>query len=65
MYEAIYQIARNTEYKPQEQYYGLAPSDTTYRLENLLSGEIREAKDFETILRSLARDHGFYLRPVK
>lgn len=29
------------------------------------TGEIREARDLEAILRSLVREHGFYLRPVK
>lgn len=28
------------------------------------TGEIREARDLETILRSLVRDYGFYLRRV-
>ena len=28
------------------------------------TGEIREARELETILRSLVREHGFYLRRV-
>jgi hypothetical protein len=29
------------------------------------TGEIREAHELRTILASLVRDHGYYLRPVK
>lgn len=35
-----------------------------YRLTIPETGEIREALTLEAILRSLVRDHGFYLRKV-
>lgn len=36
-----------------------------YRVTMPLTGEIREAKTLEDLLRSICKDRGFYLRPIK
>ena len=38
--------------------------DGNYRLEIPHTGEIREAKEFQHLLRSLCKDEGFYLRRI-
>ena len=45
--------------------FEIVGGEPMYRLTILETGEIREARDLVAILRTLVREHGFYLRPVK